>query len=103
MEAFQVSEVNIGLQSAERLRPEGYAVCVIGAGAAGVSAASHLARGGIAVTLLDRQAEVGGTVRTGFSPWSHREKFLHELRADVEESPFVRLITGVEVGKDVEL
>lgn len=52
-----------GFREAPAAAPKDVRVAVVGAGPSGLAAACFLARGGLRVTVFDRLAEAGGTVR----------------------------------------
>jgi ferredoxin len=74
----------------------GKRVAIVGAGPTGLAAAYYLARQGHAVTVLDRNAQAGGTLRTGTE-----EKTLPRAALDGEIAQLARL--GVEFNLSVEL
>jgi NADPH-dependent glutamate synthase beta subunit-like oxidoreductase/dihydroorotate dehydrogenase len=78
----------------------GQKVAVVGSGPAGLAAAYDLARAGYGVTVFEREAELGGALRS-FIPMFRMGK--QELDADIEmiKGLGVEMKTGVEYGKDV--
>ncbi len=73
---------------------------VIGGGLAGMTSALSIARQGYEVTLVERQAELGGNLRhiftsarTGEDP----QHLLEKMITDVSNEPLVQVITGAEV------
>jgi protoporphyrinogen oxidase len=82
-------------------RPSGsgrHRVVVVGAGLTGLVAARALAANGTAVTVVDRNAEVGGLARTlRYGEWSF-DIGPHRFRT---EDPDVRRVVGPALGDDV--
>src|SRR5690349_5778266 len=77
-------------------------VAVIGAGCAGLAAASDLAKMGFGVTVLDALDQAGGTALAGVPPFRlPREVIDRDLNGIVNENVELRLSTYV--GKDVSL
>ncbi len=74
---------------------------VIGGGASGMSASLSLARQGFSVSLVERNAELGGNLRhirrsaDGFD-W---QRFLDEQIGQVEAHPGIRVFLGAEVAE----
>ncbi len=80
----------------------GKRVVVVGAGPAGLSAASYLAQQGFAVTVLESQPKAGGMLRYGIPDYRLPQDVLDREIAAVL-LPRVELKTGVRLGRDVEL
>jgi heterodisulfide reductase subunit A len=73
---------------------------VIGGGIAGMTAALSLARRGFAVTLIEREAELGGVLRTldKLYPTGTDARDLVERHvAEVSDHPHIELLTSAEV------
>jgi glutamate synthase (NADPH) small chain len=81
-------------------RRSGQRVAVVGSGPAGLAAAQQLARAGHAVTVYERDDEVGGLMRYGIPDFKlekrHIERRLTQLRAEG-----VEFVTGCAVGTDL--
>ncbi len=81
---------------------DGPKVAVVGAGAAGLACAHHLARMGLAVTVFDKEPVAGGRIRTLMEamglPAPLLEKDLSEM-----EAAGVRFVLGQPVDKPEEL
>jgi indolepyruvate ferredoxin oxidoreductase alpha subunit len=82
--------------------PNGLRVAVVGAGAAGLSAAQDLAVRGYAVTLYDAEARPGGLLTHGIPEYRLPER---AVRADVDRvlSLGVSFIGGTRLGRDITL
>src|SRR6266850_66773 len=77
-------------------------VAVIGAGCAGLGAASDLSKLGFGVTVLDALDQAGGTALAGVPPFRlPREVIDRDINGIVNENVELRLST--QVGKDVSL
>lgn len=80
----------------------GKRVAIVGAGPSGLTAAYQLIRQGHAVTVADRHAQAGGTLRTGTD-----EKVLPRAALDGELATLGRMgiefKLGVELGRDLSL
>ncbi|MCQ2368587.1 MAG: glutamate synthase subunit beta [Kiritimatiellae bacterium] len=81
-------------------KENGKRAAVIGAGPAGLSAAITLRRQGYAVTVYEREKEIGGLLRYGI-PQFKLEKSIIDRRRAVLEAEGVKFITGIEVGRDI--
>jgi heterodisulfide reductase subunit A len=76
------------------------AAAIIGGGMAGMTAALTLARRGFAVTLIEREAELGGSLRHLFKlyPTHADARALLERRvAEVNDHPYIEVLTLAEV------
>ncbi len=69
---------------------------VLGGGAAGMTAALSLARGGFAVDLVEREPTLGGTLRRVYTTvdGNDPQAFLDDLLDQVENQPGIRLHLG---------
>jgi len=77
----------------------GHRVAVVGAGAAGIEAASQLAKAGYAVTLFEKEAEIGGMLRALSADGQIPETLLSDMTANLQAQG-VEVKTGVELGRD---
>lgn len=75
-------------------------VAIIGAGAAGIAAATYLLRAGIKVHMYDRQNRAGGLMMYGI-PGFKLEKKIVQRRIDWLIEAGMALHVGCEVGKDI--
>ncbi len=75
-------------------------VAIIGAGPAGLSAATYLLRSGIAVTIYDRADRAGGLLTYGI-PGFKLDKKIIERRVKLLEEAGMELVLETEVGRDV--
>ena len=78
----------------------GKRVAVIGAGPSGLSAAVTLRRRGWAVTVYEREKNIGGLLRYGI-PYFKLDKALIDRRRAILEAEGIRFVTGVNIGTDV--
>ena len=78
----------------------GKKVAVIGAGPAGLGCADVLTRGGVDVTVFEKQPEIGGLLTFGI-PEFKLEKEIVKRRRKIFEDMGIIFKTGVEVGKDI--
>lgn len=82
--------------------PTGKKVAVVGAGPAGLGCADVLIRNGVAVTVYERQPEIGGLLTFGIPAFKLEKEVLirrHKIFAQMG----VEFKLGVEVGKDITL
>src|SRR5690242_9814166 len=96
------------LDAAQRIRIENLegrqTVAVVGAGPAGITIAEELAKAGINVSVFDRAADIGGTVRLGHTPGTVRTQHLTELHELVQAHPDrVKIYPNVTVGEDISI
>jgi glutamate synthase (NADPH/NADH) small chain len=82
--------------------PTGKRVAVIGAGPAGLGCADVLTRNGVAVTVYDRNQEIGGLLTFGI-PEFKLEKTVVQRRRKIFEEMGIQFRLNTEVGKDVTL
>ncbi len=80
----------------------GLSVAVVGSGPAGLAAAQQLARAGHAVTVLERDARLGGLLRYGIPDFKLDKRTIDRRLAQLEAEG-VAFRTGVEVGRDTSL
>ena len=79
--------------------PNGYRAAVVGAGAAGIEAASQLARAGYAVTVFEKETEIGGMLRALAKAGQLPPTFLGEMSVKLSALG-TEVKTGVELGRD---
>jgi dihydropyrimidine dehydrogenase (NAD+) subunit PreT len=82
--------------------PNGKSVGVVGAGPAGLSCATYLARLGYAVTIYDRRQLPGGLDTYGMAEYKMRQDVSIEEARRTEQLG-VRFRLGVEVGRDLTI
>ncbi len=78
-------------------------IAVVGAGPSGLYAADALSSSGADVDVLDRLPVPFGLVRYGVAPDHHSIRSVRDTLQKVLEKPGVRLLAGVEVGRDVSV
>jgi ferredoxin--NADP+ reductase len=78
-------------------------IAVVGAGPSGLYAADALSSAGADVDVLDRLPVPFGLVRYGVAPDHHSIRSVRDTLQKVLEKPGVRLLAGVEVGRDVSV
>ena len=76
-------------------------IAVVGAGPSGLYAADALSTAGADVDVLDRLPVPFGLVRYGVAPDHHSIRSVRDTLQKVLDKPGVRLLAGVEVGRDV--
>ena len=77
-------------------------VIVIGGGVAGMQCASELLRQGVAITILEKEGDLGGKIRNWhklFPTFTPANEVLTELRHSLKESPNLTIKTGCEAEK----
>jgi len=80
----------------------GHRVAVIGSGPAGLTAAYYLVLRGYAVTVFERQPEVGGMLRYAIPDYRLPRAYVDKEIAGLRGLG-VEMRTGVEIGKDITL
>lgn len=80
----------------------GKKVAIIGAGPAGLGCADVLIRQGVAVTVYERQSEIGGLLTFGI-PAFKLEKSVMARRREMFENMGIKFVLNCEIGKDVAL
>jgi ferredoxin--NADP+ reductase len=78
-------------------------IAVVGAGPSGLYAADALSSNGADVDVLDRLPVPFGLVRYGVAPDHHSIRSVRDTLEKVLDKPGVRLLGGVEVGRDVSV
>ena len=78
----------------------GKRAAVIGAGPAGLSAAVTLRRKGWAVTVYEKERNIGGLLRYGI-PYFKLDKAIIDRRRKILEAEGVKFVTGANIGVDV--
>lgn len=78
---------------------EGPKVAIVGSGPAGLTAGSHLARKGFAVTVFEKNEFPGGMMTYGIPDFTlQREDVFYDV--GLIEAQGVRIHTGVQIGRD---
>ncbi|APG61100.1 glutamate synthase subunit beta [Christiangramia salexigens] len=80
----------------------GKTVAVIGSGPAGLAAAQQLNRAGHTVSVLERDAKIGGLLRYGIPDFKMEKKVI-DRRLEVMKAEGIEFITNTEVGKNYEV
>ncbi|MGH3734947.1 MAG: glutamate synthase subunit beta [Micromonosporaceae bacterium] len=78
----------------------GKRVAIVGSGPAGLAAAQQLARAGHAVTVYERDDELGGLLRYGIPDFKLEKRHIDRRLAQLADER-VEFVTGCEVGVDV--
>ncbi len=81
----------------ERKLPAGKKVAIVGAGPAGLSCAHVLSRGGIDVTIYEKEAKGGGLMTYGIAAYKVTPQFCKE------EVDYITAIGGIEIKYNQEL
>jgi dihydropyrimidine dehydrogenase (NAD+) subunit PreT len=85
-------------------QPErGQRVAVVGAGPAGLACARVLAQAGIQVDLHERADRAGGLMSDGVAAYKVTEDFVRAEIAWLLDHPLIRLHTGSELGRNLQL
>lgn len=93
---------DLGWKPTVKSAPTGKKVAIIGAGPAGLGCADVLVRQGVAVTVYERQSEIGGLLTFGIPAFKLEKSVMTRRRAIFEEMG-VQFVLGCEIGKDVSL
>lgn len=80
----------------------GKKVAVVGAGPAGLGCAEQLIRNGVAVTVYERQQEIGGLLTFGI-PAFKLEKNVMSRRREIFSAMGIEFKLGVNIGQDISL
>lgn len=86
----------------KNVEKSGKRVAVIGAGPAGLGCAEQLIRNGVAVTVYERQAEIGGLLTYGI-PAFKLEKEVMKRRREIFTEMGIEFKLGVNIGEDIQL
>jgi glutamate synthase (NADPH/NADH) small chain len=78
----------------------GKKVAVIGSGPAGLAAADQLNKAGHSVTLIEKDEKIGGLLRYGIPDFKLNKRTI-DRRLNLMEAEGLKVMTGVEVGKDI--
>jgi glutamate synthase (NADPH/NADH) small chain len=89
-----------GLKPTYKVKKTDKKVAIVGAGPAGLSAATFLLREGIAVEIFDKQAKAGGLLTYGI-PGFKLDKSVVERRIDLLKEAGAVFHQECEVGKDI--
>jgi ferredoxin--NADP+ reductase len=83
---------------------DGHGIIVVGAGPAGMSAASQCAKNGHRVVILNRDCKVGGLAEYGIFPSKHRLRTgLQKTYREILANPNVSYFGNASVGRDRDL
>lgn len=80
----------------------GKKVAVIGSGPAGLAAAQQLNRAGHSVSVLERDAKIGGLLRYGIPDFKMEKKVI-DRRLKIMEEEGIEFVTNAEVGKNYQV
>jgi len=81
----------------------GKKVAVIGSGPAGLAAADELNKLGHSVTIYERDDRAGGLLMYGIPNMKLDKQLVVERRLQLMQAEGIEILTGVEVGKDVDV
>ena len=77
-----------------RAKPTGKKVCIVGSGPAGLTAAYYLGKRGHKVTVLEKDAEPGGTLWSGIPAFRLPREIIDAEITDIRKSAGVRIRTN---------
>ena len=82
--------------------PNGKSVAIVGSGPAGLACADQLNKKGYAVTVFEKNENLGGLLRYGI-PDFKLEKNIVQRRIDLMQQEDIKFYTSVNVGEDIQV